>query len=150
MSWSTHDGGVEGGRPGGQAGGVGEGGGLGGGEGGGGEGEGGGGEGGGGDGGGGEGEGGGGEGEGGGGEGEGGEVGGGCAGGGVVQRSPQSSQSVPRSQLEYSAPGPPSLQTEFCGPMKGGPGLTQVFEQLHPGGSGGRLGGGAVQVVVVP
>ena len=36
-------------------------------------------------------------------------------GGSGVQRGPQSVQSEPRAQLEYSAPGPPSLQTPLFG-----------------------------------
>ena len=63
----------------------------------------------------------GGEGEGGGGRGEGGGGGVGEGGGGaerpamlpVAHRAPQSAQSVPYAQLEYSEPGPPSEQNEL-------------------------------------
>ena len=81
------------------------------------------------------GKGGGGEGEGGGGEGEG---GGGEGGVGSI-RGPQSVQSVPTLQSEYSAPGPPSSHS---------PSEAQLHVSVHcdGGGGGGGGGGGAEQV----
>ena len=77
-----------------------------------------------------------------GGGGEGGDEGGGGEGG-KYSRGPQSSQSVPRSQWEPSAPVCPSWQRPllmYCWPPSSKE-LRQVFSQSI-GGSGGGEGGG--------
>ena len=69
----------------------------------------------------------------------GGEGGGGKGGGGEPARTPQSAQSVPYSQLEYSAPGPPSSQS-LSEAHDGEP--TQVLVQTEPAAIGEGGGGG--------